>query len=287
MTNLPEQAMPLPHLMLLRLTGEDAESFLQNYLTADVKALGVDRIQTTSCCNRQGQVVADIDLISAGDHYLLILHRAAISPLKEHLGRFLPFSKSSLNPDPALQGFFLPVDQAPLTLAPGHCHRNQGNIWLRYQHLPEMMVCWSEESPDQNLEAATISDPNQNFQAMEIIRKRARVVHSISGKFLPQALEYEALGAIDYDKGCYLGQEIIARTHYLGKLKSQLLTMTCSRSEVVAGSPIFNQANKPVGTVINSVQLAATSLLLGVIKQTEDQGPIGYLENGTSLSGYP
>ncbi len=266
---------------MLRLSGEGAEDFLHNYTTSNIQALEVNALQTTSCCNRQGRVVADLDIFKEERGYRLVLHRNALSSLQRHLNIFLRLARLTLEADAFVKSYWLRFDQIPSTALPkigGGC-LGENSLWLRYSYLPEVVVCWTVESAESGLG----EDGDRSFQALEIVRQRSRIIEANSGKFLPQVLGFEALGAIDYDKGCYLGQEIIARTHSQGKLKSHSIVLTCNSTKVPEGAPILDQTEKLIGRIINSSVDDGKSLLLAVVKtQTRDF----YLEEGTRLAVY-
>src|SRR5262249_7144059 len=73
-------------------------------------------------------------------------------------------------------------------------------------------------------------------------------------KFIPQTLNWDVLGGIDFRKGCYTGQEIIARTQYLGRLKERLYAFASPNASVLPGDRLFSRefADQPCGTVVNS-----------------------------------
>lgn len=258
---LLDQAIPLNHLALICLTGEGAGDLLHNYTTADLIAQTKQQLHITVCCNRQGQAIADLDIVQSEGRYMLILHKDAIEELAKHWAPFLPFAKAKLDLAPGWQGSYMRAAQVPADCLPqsGHYLLKNSQLWLRHNYMDNLVANWTkiDQTTDQTKRDGAI------WERTEIIQSRARVTQATAKKFLPQALGYEELGGISYSKGCYLGQEIIARTHYRGTLKTHLLPLMCT-SEAPAGSIIQNQQNKTIGTVINSTP---DGLLLAVLRK--------------------
>ena len=260
------QAAPLNHLALICLTGEGAGDFLHNYTTADLVAKTDQQLQITLCCNRQGRVIADLDIVQIEGSYMLILHKDVVEELVKHWASFLLFAKAKLDLAPGWQGSYMKTAQVPASCLPqpGHYLLKNNQLWLRYNYMDDLVSSWTTID---NIDDQTESD-SALWERTEIIQNRARVTPATTKSFLPQALGYEELGGISYSKGCYLGQEIIARTHYRGALKTQLLPLTCT-SKAPAGSIIHDKQGKAIGTVINS---ASNGLLLAVLRKEPADG---------------
>ena len=108
---------------------------------------------------------------------------------------------------------------------------------------------------------------NGNWWQLQMINAGLAVVHpTTSGLFTPQMLSLEKFSGVSFSKGCYLGQEIIARTQHLGKLKRHLYQLRFDGDCPSTGEPIYNTDDKPVGTVINAIKSGTHILALGVIE---------------------
>lgn len=142
----------------LKISGPDAEKFLQGQVTCNVLLLQENILQWCALCNRKGRVIASFPIIKKADYFLMVLSEPMIEIVEKALGKYARFSKVTLTP----------------------CHSDH-----------------SEESPDGNVELITPETSEQ---------------------FTPHKLNYHLIpGMIDFNKGCYTGQEIIARVHYLSK----------------------------------------------------------------------
>lgn len=94
---------------------------------------------------------------------------------------------------------------------------------------------------------------NDNWQQTNIDKGIATIYKATTEKFLPHHLNFDKVGAIDFNKGCYTGQEIIARMHYKGKLKQHLYPFELKhKAPLPPGTEIKNQEGKPIGHVIDS-----------------------------------
>lgn len=279
-TNQPSR---LSQLALVCLEGEAAVDFLQNYTTADITPANSERLQIAACCNRQGRVVADVDVIQGRARCYLVLHQDAVKPLAEHLAGFLAFAKVTWHRGSKWQGYCLHVHKAAAecTPPPGHCYIRGERLWLRYAYAPDFLVCWQRTTQDEGVQAVAGVDAALWYHT-EMRASRARVTSRVSEAFLPQALGYDRLGALSYDKGCYLGQEIVARTYYQGALKTKLALLSCAATRPSAGDIIVDHNGAKLGTAINSAACAKNgNILLAVIRTNSDLSA-AHLERSTA-----
>lgn len=112
------------------------------------------------------------------------------------------------------------------------------------------------------------------------------LIEKTTEKFLPQMLNLDLMEALDYQKGCYPGQEIIARLHYRGELKRNLYLTTCTSKETPGpGASIVSSENKTVGTVIQAQTDVETTYLLAVIDNDSIQDTLSlYDTDGSQLT---
>lgn len=102
--------------------------------------------------------------------------------------------------------------------------------------------------------------PTSVWRFLEIWSKFPRIVAKTEGRFLPQALEFDHFGGVNFRKGCYPGQEVIARSHYLGKVKRTILIGQLNCTDCQPGSEVFDFNGVSVGTVVSSAQRPASAL---------------------------
>ena len=121
--------------------------------------------------------------------------------------------------------------------------------------------------------AFQLSDESK-YREQEIRAGLPHVEAATADAFLPQHLNYDALGHLSFTKGCYTGQEVVARTHYKGKLKTALVSATCPAPAAPGTRLHAPAAPQPIGTIINAAPTPETTRLLAVINQTALSGEV-------------
>ena len=251
----------LPYLHAIRISGADAIEFCQSQFTADFRELPQGQWQVCAWCNPKGRCLAII-LASAGEgHVDLIAPRAQAEVLARlrmyAIGRKVEFSESW-----SVSGHDATGDLADAVRLP------DGRA-LRLDELP------GNPDPGRVLE----------WRIADLCLPVPWLNEHSSGRYLPQFLGLEAVGGLSYRKGCFPGQEVIARLHYLGKVKHRLtgfvLDSADSETElepgllVAAGS---NQSIEPLESVrINQrwIGLAVCPTELPDGERIEYHGPDG------------
>jgi folate-binding protein YgfZ len=223
-------SLSLDSLGVLRARGADVVSFLQGQLSNDVALLGPERSLLAGYHNPQGRVIALLRLVQlAPDDLLAILPRELIAVVVQRLGKFVLRAKVKLADDSAawtvtgLMGCAPPpgaaADALPATV--NGVTRIDASLALRVAQEPGR---WLLVSPlAQPLPVSGCSPVGAEvWQRLAIAAGEPQVYAATSEAFVAQMLNLDALGAIAFDKGCYTGQEIIARAHYRGKVKRRL-----------------------------------------------------------------
>lgn len=180
----------LEHLAAVRVSGDDAEQFLQAQLSADVALLAAGESGYAAYCTPKGNVIALLRLTRQEKHFLVIVAAALRDTLIQELGKYVLRARVKLEP-----------------LAQAVTGTQLGNE-LRYTIGDD--AAKTPAPPPDDLEA---------FRAAELENGIAWLSPQTSGAFLPQMLGFERLGAVSFRKGCFPGQEVIARVRYLGKVK--------------------------------------------------------------------
>ena len=194
-------------LTAMRLSGADTGDFLHNQLSADVLKLAPGQSTFACYCEPKGRVLALVLVYCNKDEYLVILSRSLAIDIAKRLRIYVMRSKVEIQvlEEITIAGLRSENENMGLT----------GNLAVI-------------EIPDSNkalLLASDISradlDSSQEavWKLAELRAGRVWLCPETSGQFLPQMLGFDKLGAVNFRKGCYPGQEIIARTHYLGKVK--------------------------------------------------------------------
>lgn len=267
----------------MTITGRDAGKFLQNYLTIDLNTVGKGRRRLAAICNIQGRAVASCSLLPDERPHereeggiRLVMQADLLEPVKAFLEKYIIFSRATIDLDTATPifglldenrerlaqfvrertGLVLPEDER------NHLGNETADLLL---HAPGRIELILHGKPEGFLEDVALQDP----LAWRESRIRAGIpwVEAASSEaFIPQLLNYHEQGGIDFDKGCYLGQEVIARMQYRGAQKrSTLLLETGLAAEARPMQQLVNTVGKRVGQVVNAVGTKGNCLLLAVV----------------------
>jgi hypothetical protein len=205
----------LPDLGVLRVAGPDARSFLQGQLSNDVQRLDPETVLYAGLHNAQGRVIAFLQLAAVSETELLVILPAELlEKVARHLQRYVLRAKLQLRD----VGHELAVC-ATLQLETAALRPPLGPYRLP---APETRAygLWPLESAA-TLPAASAA-ASDAWHAQNIAAGLPRVTASTSEQFVAQMLNLDCIGAISFDKGCYTGQEIIARAHYRGHVKRRM-----------------------------------------------------------------
>jgi tRNA-modifying protein YgfZ len=218
----------LASLGALRVRGADAQSFLQGQLSNDVTRLAAEHALWAGYHNAQGRVIALLRLVQLGpDDVLAILPRELVGTVAQRMGRYILRAKVKLADDSAqwtLSGLLTSEPHslgATLPLARDGVSRAAGSIAVRVAEEPaRWLVVASAEHPAV-FAGCDPADPLL-WRRLAIAAGEPQVYAATAEEFVAQMLNLDVLGAIAFDKGCYTGQEVIARAHYRGRMKRRL-----------------------------------------------------------------
>jgi folate-binding protein YgfZ len=219
---------------LVSLEGHAVKAFLQGYLTCNSDRIEKNTPTPMTLCNLKGRVVANGWALGDDAQVLLVVHRTVADALVAFLKPYAMFSKCKVHALP---------QAVPVVLNPQSDNTFAGDWGFG----AELFIPADARGDDQS---ATI--------AQRLIEDRfAWVSEPVAGKFLPQVLGMHDVGAIDFDKGCYLGQEIVARAQFRGAVKRGIDQFAWQGERPVAGDswedPEFGK-----GTVISTAGIEAS-----------------------------
>jgi len=242
---------PLPQLGLLTVIGDDAQSFLQNLLTNDVAALANNQSQLTGFCNPKGRLFALFILIRRQDCYQLILPNSMCQLLQPRLSMYVLRSKVAItNETDNVALLSINSSDVSHTAALGLTEAD-------YQLLPNnQCLCIiptdKVEHALTQLEALNFSlSTEKNWNTSTIDAGLPMVFPETKEKFTPQQINLDLVNGVSFKKGCYPGQEVVARLHYLGKPSRRMFKAEVASSNSPAvGSEIINESGDTAGHVV-------------------------------------
>lgn len=234
MRRMPSHSGSLPHLGLLRIAGADAIPFLQGQITNDARRLAAGHGLLAALANPQGRVLAVMQLLPAADGVLAILPRELLEPTADRLRKFVLRAKVRIE----IVGEALAVaganSPAPLTAAGLEVpaapdgYRETSLIGIG-RVLGDPQRFWVVAPPAQLAAHGLAGDPadaarrEHAWRLADVRAGLAQIGAASREAFIPQMLNLDLVGAISFQKGCYTGQEIVARTQHLGRIKRRLL----------------------------------------------------------------
>lgn len=241
---------PIAHLGVLAVSGRDAAKLLQGQATCNVFEVGPAQARFGAFCNPKGRAIATFLLVQHTDEYLLVLPLTLLDTVKTRLQKYVLRSDVRLadrSDDVCLLGVSLDEDAAaPMFSA--HSEAQALSIALPSTATPRMLVIadveharrlWSDYRGKQAYAAADSED----WRLLDLLAGIPWLDSTTSEEHVPQMLNLDKLNGISFTKGCYTGQEIVARTHYLGKSKRALFLAQCElHAAPAANTPVFDRA---------------------------------------------
>jgi len=208
----PVESIALADLGVLRIQGVDAERFLQGQLSSDMQTLAPGYAMLAGYHNPQGRAIALLRLVRATPAEILaILPRELAALVAGRLAKFILRAKvkiDDVSDSLCIDGVVGDVD------APAALDRTG---WVRIAADPlRWLRIAAADGP------ARARGDRQRWRALDIAGGQPQVYAATSEQFVAQMLNLDALGAIAFEKGCYTGQEVIARAHYRGRVKRRM-----------------------------------------------------------------
>ena len=255
----------LSHEGVLAVRGSDASKFLQGQLTCNLNYLSDTQASLGARCTQKGRMQSSFRILPEGDGVLLAMAGELLEPQLADLKKYAVFSKSKLTDESAAWVRFGLVEADAALTALGldlppdtdSVARHAGLIAIRVS--PGRTELWAPAAQAQSLAtqlSSTLAQGSLNDWLLGQIRAGiGQVMPATRELFIPQMLNLQAVGGVSFKKGCYTGQEIVARMQYLGKLKRRLYRLQLDASDLPEpGTALFAPTH---GSSIGEVVLAA------------------------------
>ena len=286
-TRTARAAVPLPELGVIAVSGADAVSFLQSQLTNDVAHLGAAAMQLNGYCTAKGRLLATFHQWRHGDDVMLRLPREILPAVMKRLSMFVLRAKvrladasdawsttGLLGVADIAQRAGMELPAAPWTgIVVGDTRIDRvpdaggTDRFLLTAPAQSPLPAWCGELP---------SLPSSAWWRSEIEAAVPTVFAATQEKFVPQMINLEVLGGVSFRKGCYPGQEVVARSQYLGKLKRRMQRARVDRDgAAIAGNVYHSGEPQPIGTIVMAAAATGggTDLLV--------EAPVDRLQSGT------
>ncbi len=257
----------------LKISGPDAERFLQGQLTCNLNDINTETVHYGACCNAKGRIVANFNISFDGENYWLVLPIESAEILEKHLQKYKVFFKATIEncqQDQLIFGQWLDGVKDSASHSDSHC--------LNISEHRRLIICANESAAE-----FTNLVPTLDWRLADISEGIHYITAEQTEQWLPQHINWHQIGGISFNKGCYTGQEIIARLQYLGKAKKALYHYSSNNSDISAsqiGKQLFNTEGKNQGDLLftrtlpsdDKVQIEVLAVL-----NTDDPDEIVYL----------
>lgn len=246
----------VPELAVVCFAGSHARSFLQGYLTCDTDELTEGKLLPTALCNLQGRVVMNGWCTAEGDeNVLLVLHASLVDGLARFLQRYLMFSRKTTLED--RRESMLVLGGLDLAETAGGLPMDDRRRLFLIADAADAERLWQAHPP------LTSADWLDSLTADGV----PLVSAPVSEAFLPQMLNLHTLGAVDFEKGCYLGQEVVARAQHRGQVKRHLVRLTWEGSAPSPGGELTDEQGKAHGVLLQSGGSGESGPALAVLRE--------------------
>lgn len=265
----------LPSWQVLAFAGDDAQAFLQGQVSSDVRLVRATQSQYSSYSSPKGRMLANFLVWQGAEGYRLMLSADIAAAIDKRLGMFILRSKVTHRVCDELALLGLVGEQAATLLSArfGACPEGVHVVWnagevsmlclgpARYLlALPQdaagaLMAEWRT--------AGVAEVDETHWRALDISAGIPWITQPTQEAFVAQMANMDLIGAVSFTKGCYPGQEIVARTHYLGKLKRRLYRVQCSRDDLAVGESLFSpeMGAQAIGSIVNVVGSEALAVV--------------------------
>ena len=247
---------PLSHLGVIRVEGEDAAKFLHGQLTQDFALLGMDQARLAAFLSAKGRMQASfIGFKRSATEVLLVCSRDLLAPTLKRLSMFVLRAKAKLSDataDYALYGVAGDtINSVAGSAQPAWTKADFGSATVvhLYPADGQPRALWVAPVSDVPPAGPTL-DPALWLWS-EVRSGVATLTTPVVEAFVPQMLNYESVGGVNFKKGCYPGQEVVARSQFRGTLKRRAYVAHAD-ADVAVGAEVFSTADleQPCGSVV-------------------------------------
>lgn len=267
----------LSHLGLIRFSGDDAPAFLQGQLSCDVRTTDTGKATYGGYCTPKGRLLCSFLLWQDTDHNYLMQLPAELTEtiakrlrmfvlrakvvIQEHSNDYVRIGVAGKNARALLQNRWteiaiLPEPLSVTAIPDGQiiCHsESRFEILLEPSHAPSL---WEQLNEQARCAGAAIWDNLEIAEGIPVIFKATQE------QFIPQMINLDIIGGVSFKKGCYPGQEIVARTQYLGKVKRRMYRAHLDADqlpEIAAGDNLFSAdtRDQACGMIVNTTPAPA------------------------------
>ena len=262
MTSLTPTMLITNQLAVARCSGDEAAQFLQAQLTADIEAIPIGDWALSGYCSPKGRLLAIFFVLRTASDFWLITDPQILDKSMQRLRMFILRARVDITLNPAWQVGFSHVS----------CNGENASLGLsrtlvesRFPAvLPFQFTLNADVIPgtkEQNAFSSAASDSNNTF-ALACVRHGLPLIFAKTHEtFIPQSVNLDLIGGVSFQKGCYPGQEIVARVRYLGRLKTRMIRGIVKTASVIEPGTVVtggSETSAQKGVVVDAAKNSET-----------------------------
>lgn len=253
----------LSQLGVLQVEGEDAQSLLQNLLTNDVAALAINQSQLAGLCNPKGRLLAIFLLLRRSNSYQLILPKTMCAGLQQRLSMYVLRSKTTItdvSDNMACMGLTLAangiINSRVLPDEIYQASEHDDSVLIKYPGNQPRFLCIGSPTEVTHFTAELLEQQWQlgaesDWELLDIEAGLPIILPETKEQFTPQQVNLDLVNGVSFKKGCYPGQEIVARLHYLGTPSRRMFQAEVHTANIVTvGDDVTSDKGDIAGHVV-------------------------------------
>ena len=265
-------------IVCIKVAGTDAEKFLQGQFSNDISSIKEDSYQFSSYSTNQGKVISLLRIIKDQDFFLLLLTTDISEYFMSKLSMYVLMSKVKIEIMSNYKVYGLSGTASVETIKNNNYENSvfeKEDCYILNNTSERVSSAIVIHKSNDKLDSLPRFFTSMSFSSLEfntnkladMMRGFLRIDMTTKEKYIPQVLNMEILNGISYKKGCYTGQEIVARTHYLGKIKKRIFSIETESESMKYGDVIHNVDSESIGEVISNTQdVQSLNIALAILR---------------------
>ena len=280
----------LNYLGMLEISGEGSFDLLQGQITCDLNKINSSSSSLGALCNSKGRVLSSF-IVSSSEvtRFILIGPSKMMEKTEEELNKYSPFYKVKIRRNTS--SLFYGIKKELYKKLYGKAFLAEGNTlkindirFISYLNKDYLLaICKSSSMvPDQILNLEFEENPDKWF-IDELQNLNVEITEDNSGKYTPHDLNYDLTKRVDFDKGCYTGQEVVARMQYRAKNLPSLKLAESTNTQLKTNMIVCNEKDIKIGSLVKTLNLSTKSICLISTKDKTDNSILKVRETNSEL----
>lgn len=246
------------YFKFIQVQGEKAAHFLQGQLTCDIREVTPSQTRLAAYCNHKGRVLANLRVLQFNGDFYLELPESMVDFTIQQLQKIALLSRVTLKLSELTRlGCYTTTETNNLPEVTDNAVVSQNILIIKALGTKPRYEIIGYPADLESLHKEIEVIDKEQWHRLDIENSIPWIYPETRDLFTPHMLNFPQLNAVSFTKGCYVGQEVIARTHYLGTTKRQLLNITIKAPQSPKpGDKIYNEAMQEIGIVVNVAAVA-------------------------------